>query len=215
MLSSSLLNCLSFIKQIMIGCQFSVKRFDPFCFELFTPPFGEIVFLPKLERPSDFLANLLVLNLCVLLSVRFLLFNTLFGFQWTYLPISFEIGWWAQVDSNHRPRAYQARALTTWAMSPCKFLGVSRLSNRCRHFAAWWRWWESNPWPPACRAGALPAELHPHSGFSFFEWTVTQNWTTRDPYKLKPCSLACLFWFWSISKLTTDPSLCDHLSRSP
>ena len=26
----------------------------------------------------------------------------------------------------------------------------------------WWRWWESNPWPPACRAGALPAELHPH-----------------------------------------------------
>ena len=26
----------------------------------------------------------------------------------------------------------------------------------------WWRWWDSNPWPPACRAGALPAELHPH-----------------------------------------------------
>ena len=24
--------------------------------------------------------------------------------------------WLAQVDSNHRPRAYQARALTTWAM---------------------------------------------------------------------------------------------------
>ena len=28
------------------------------------------------------------------------------------------VGWWAQVDSNHRPRAYQARALTSWAMSP-------------------------------------------------------------------------------------------------
>ena len=27
---------------------------------------------------------------------------------------SFPFGkWWAQVDSNHRPRAYQARALTT------------------------------------------------------------------------------------------------------
>ena len=25
-----------------------------------------------------------------------------------------------------------------------------------------WRWWDSNPWPPACRAGALPTELHPH-----------------------------------------------------
>ena len=34
--------------------------------------------------------------------------------------------WWAQVDSNHRPRAYQARALTTWAMSPFSFFGVSR-----------------------------------------------------------------------------------------
>ena len=29
-------------------------------------------------------------------------------------------------------------------------------------FISWWRWWDSNPWPPACRAGALPAELHPH-----------------------------------------------------
>ena len=32
--------------------------------------------------------------------------------------------WWAQVDSNHRPRAYQARALTTWAMSPFSSLSV-------------------------------------------------------------------------------------------
>ena len=80
--SLDLLNCLSFIKQIILfGCQFSVKRFYPFCFESFFPPFGEIVIYPNLERPSDFFANLLVLNLCVLLSVRFLLFNTLFGFQ--------------------------------------------------------------------------------------------------------------------------------------
>ena len=64
--------------------------------------------------------------------------------------------WWAQVDSNHRPRAYQARALTCWAMSP--FVSARRYASRS-HF--WWRWGESNPWPPACRAGALPAELHP------------------------------------------------------
>ena len=31
-----------------------------------------------------------------------------------------------------------------------------------RFFNRWWRWRDSNPWPPACRAGALPAELHPH-----------------------------------------------------
>ena len=47
------------------------------------------------------------------------------------------------------------------------FLFASRLSSKAfcawpRRLAAWWRWWESNPWPPACRAGALPAELHPH-----------------------------------------------------
>ena len=29
----------------------------------------------------------------------------------------------------------------------------------------WWRWTGSNRWPPACKAGALPAELHPHFSF--------------------------------------------------
>ena len=34
--------------------------------------------------------------------------------------------WWAQVDSNHRPHAYQACALTTWAMRPfSQYLGCS------------------------------------------------------------------------------------------
>ena len=35
--------------------------------------------------------------------------------------------WWAQMDSNHRPHAYQACALTTWAMRP--FLVVSRSTH--------------------------------------------------------------------------------------
>ena len=26
----------------------------------------------------------------------------------------------------------------------------------------WWRLGDSNSWPPACKAGALPAELNPH-----------------------------------------------------
>ena len=29
-------------------------------------------------------------------------------------------------------------------------------------FAVQWRRWDSNSWPPACKAGALPTELHPH-----------------------------------------------------
>ena len=36
-----------------------------------------------------------------------------------------------------------------------------------RFFNRWWRWRDSNPWPPACRAGALPTELHPHNGIVF------------------------------------------------
>ena len=71
-------------------------------------------------------------------------------------------GWSVWMDSNHRPRAYQARALATWA--------TDRFTQRLIRFAPlsrllpwWWRWWDSNPWPPACRAGALPTELHPHN----------------------------------------------------
>ena len=99
--------------------------------------------------------------------------------------------WLAQVDSNHRPRAYQARALTTWAMSQYFAFGseewrvkseewrvfFSFLSSLLSSLSRWWRWWDSNPWPPACRAGALPAELHPHiSGYAFF--------SPKDPSKL-------------------------------
>ena len=32
-------------------------------------------------------------------------------------------------------------------------------------FLSKWRWWDSNSWPPACKAGALPTELHPHLDF--------------------------------------------------
>ena len=51
-----------------------------------------------------------------------LLFLALFGFQWTFAWKTIGFPWWAQMDSNHRPRAYQARALATWAMSPCSRL---------------------------------------------------------------------------------------------
>ena len=83
--------------------------------------------------------------------------------------------WWAQVGSNHRPRAYQARALACWAMSPCGVPGLC---------LPWWRWRDSNSWPPACRAGALPAELHPRSfRFQGFPFTDPENRTTTDFFK--------------------------------
>ena len=94
----------------------------------FLPPFGEIVIYPNfLERPSwIWLISVKSFFVFVLLSVRFLYSSIFFSFI-RFSMIKFcqlLLAWLAQVDSNHRPRAYQARALTTWAMSPCKFLSV-------------------------------------------------------------------------------------------
>ena len=47
---------------------------------------------------------------------------------------------------------------------------LSGLPDRLRGLPRWWRWWDSNPWPPACRAGALPAELHPRIFFPTVLW---------------------------------------------
>ena len=41
-------------------------------------------------------------------------------------------------------------------LSRLDFLRLFSLSS-----SLWWRWGGSNSWPPACKAGALPAELHP------------------------------------------------------
>ena len=43
--------------------------------------------------------------------------------------------------------------------NPAKLI-CSALSAICPS-CPWWRWTGSNRWPPACKAGALPAELHP------------------------------------------------------
>ncbi len=42
---------------------------------------------------------------------------------------------------------------------PLHLMTVIRRSCKCTWI--WWRWTGSNRWPPACKAGALPAELHP------------------------------------------------------
>ena len=59
-------------------------------------------------------------------SVRFNSFLSLFDFQWTLVNL-FWLTWSVWMDSNHRPHAYQACALTTWATDrffwwfPCSF----------------------------------------------------------------------------------------------
>ena len=94
--------------------------------------------------------------------------------------------WWAKMDSNHRPHDYQSCALASWAIGPylveikstisvLKFrfqnspVALFLLSESnplrwalLRYHVLWWRVPGSNRWPPACKAGALPAELTPH-----------------------------------------------------
>ena len=49
-------------------------------------------------------------------SIQFRIFS--YGSSFCLLFLSRKSKWWAQVDSNHRPRDYQSRALASWAMGP-------------------------------------------------------------------------------------------------
>ena len=65
--------------------------------------------------------------------------------------------WWLRRGSNPRPSGYEPDALANWATKP--------FSCPCKSTYFIKKWWSlagSNRWPPACKTGALPAELKPH-----------------------------------------------------
>ena len=64
--------------------------------------------------------------------IRIFFLEALYRYTCERKKFEFAKIWWAQVDSNHRPHAYQACALTTWAMSPFSYLAVSLFPFR--HF---------------------------------------------------------------------------------
>ena len=79
----------------------------------------------------------------------------------------------------------------------------------------WWRWWDSNPWPPACRAGALPTELHPHVGIMQNDewWMQNFGWKSfafSPSYLVSHCSLHYSFpWaFRRVSKYILHSAFC-------
>ena len=100
-------------------------------FELFSTLASTFVFAlancsyPRfLERPFCYWLKLLSLFLKQFFSIicsfySILLYSVFNEHLQRGTLLSFR--WWAQMDSNHRPRAYQARALATWAMSPCSY----------------------------------------------------------------------------------------------
>ena len=95
-----------------LNCQTPQWKFHCF-FHLFI---GEIVVFPTLQKNLYLFQILAYIFQHMLTICSFYSSFVLFSFQWPQFRCFHT--WWAQVDSNHRPRAYQARALTTWAMSP-------------------------------------------------------------------------------------------------
>ena len=108
-----------------------------------------------------------------------------------YIPYR---SWWAQVDSNHRPRAYQARALTPWAMSPWCF-SVHLVYSLTLPFRRLCRLVEMKgiePLTPCLQGRGSPSWATPpffNEVLSFL--SVTQNWTTMKDCTRTLC--ACTF----------------------
>ena len=57
-------------------------------------------------------------------------------------------------------------------------------------FEKWWRLAGSNRWPPACKAGALPAELNPHIFPCPFEKWWAKMDSNHRPHDYQSCALA-------------------------
>ena len=190
---------------------FAAKRFFPsclFCFALLISQLTKL-FLPFdwKDLISQFLSKsrfVFVLSICF-----FILNSSLYSIFNDHEPL-LVLGSEFNMESN--PDAHCASQVSLDDSTPSCRLSRHRetlhMASHPMHFSIfpneaqapplkkWWRWWESNPWPPACRAGALPAELHPHIGRS-----VPENWTTNRGSLAEIQSHIPRFLFWSISKL--------------
>ncbi len=77
----------------------------------------------------------------------------------------------------------------------------------------WWRLGESNSWPPACKAGALPTKLSPQLTSSvmyllFYNFNQSKSWWVWQDLNLWPHAYqACALTNWA-----TDPQI--HLRRT-
>ena len=147
---------------------------------------------PFLTANCSFLPDFIQKNLFKICLKNYLFVSiSLFGFQWSFyfrhtpslfasfVRLSALPTWWAQVDSNHRPRAYQARALTCWAMSPFSlpmylvhlfaiFVKLSLLVEMMGF----------EPMTPCLQGRCSPSWATPP--YRVFLFTVPENWTTGD-----------------------------------
>ena len=102
-LKTSLLHCLSFANNCL-GCVTN-------CLHCFSAGAFLLLWLVVVSHFSSERPFSQKIFLNIQLSVSFLFLYSVFNEHLSLLL--FCSNWWAQVDSNHRPRAYQARALTS------------------------------------------------------------------------------------------------------
>ena len=144
-----------------------------------------------------------------LFAFCFLIIGWWFCFQRYYPELSPPgvPGWWAQVDSNHRPRAYQARALTTWAMSPFSF-GISRSLSPLVEMMG------IEPMTPCLQGRCSPSWATPPYIYEVWvSFSVTQNRTTSESTPLK-CTLAVFLVFAYLQTFDVTATLLLYITFS-
>ena len=162
--SACSLELLSFFKQIFFAAK---KHLSSFLRSTFRWNCNFTHFLGKTKLISQF---------CPLKSVRFLLilskfllniFIFLFDCQGSY---PHTVRWSVWMDSNHRPRAYQARALTTWATDRYSCSGIFLFDHRSPTFKSVVEMMGIEPMTPCLQGRCSPSWATPP--YWVFNWTL-------------------------------------------
>ena len=102
----------------------------------------------------------------------------------------------------------QTRFAGLWMEPELFFKRLNETSKRFRssllQSISWWRVPGSNRWPPACKAGALPAELTPHRGS--LKWWAKMD-SNHRPHDYQSCALAS----WAIGPYLASTYLFRYI----
>ena len=158
---------------------------------LFTDLVACYFYHPLVAKLQFFLPFFGKTNLIKFLLLSQYLFVCFIRFSMIICSTKLSLCWSVWMDSNHRPRAYQARALTTWATDRGGDDGIRTHDPLL--------------------AGQVLSQLSytPMGYMSFGSWSVPENWTTIS---FSSTELPLSFGF------STNPNYTRHpwdISRSP
>ena len=123
------------------------------------------------------------------ISVRFYSFSSLYSIFNEHKLSTLLVDWSVWMDSNHRPRAYQARALTTWATD--RFFSVFRFVPFSPILGLNFRWVVEmmgfEPMTPCLQGRCSPSwATPPFPGFAlFFFKDLTDPWKLNNKSSIR------------------------------